>query len=169
FCALSFTVIDTLSLHDALPISLFVIATFVSVHMGALALMATFLFGTFVLGEDVDTLLSGFPADLFLILVGVTYLFALAKDNGTVDWIANSLVKSVRGRGALTPWGFCFVTALLSVLGSVRAATTAIIAAMSMSFSRRYGIRPLLMGMMVINGATAGGFSPRGIFCTITN
>src|SRR5699024_11817471 len=76
----------------------FVIATFVSVHMGALALMATFLFGTFVLGEDVDTLLSGFPADLFLILVGVTYLFALAKDNGTVDWIVNILVKAVRGR-----------------------------------------------------------------------
>jgi di/tricarboxylate transporter len=150
-------------------VALFVIATFVSVHMGALALMATFLFGTFVLGEDVDTLLSGFPADLFLILVGVTYLFALAKDNGTVDWIVNILVKAVRGRVALIPWVFFVVTALLSGFGSVVPAAIAIIAPMSMGFSRRYGIRPLLMGLMVINGATAGGFSPLSIFGTITN
>src|SRR5690625_7635047 len=95
--------------------------------MGALALMATFLFGTFVLGEDVDTLLSGFPADLFLILVGVTYLFALAKDNGTVDWIVNILVKAVRGRVALIPWVFFVVTALLSGFGSVVPAAIAII------------------------------------------
>ncbi|WP_167193478.1 SLC13 family permease [Brevibacterium pigmentatum] len=150
-------------------VALFVIATFVSVHMGALALMATFLFGTFVLDEDVDTLLSGFPADLFLILVGVTYLFALAKDNGTVDWIVHILVKAVGGRIALIPWVFFVVTALLSGFGSVVPAAIAIIAPMGMGFSRRYGIRPLLMGLMVINGATAGGFSPLSIFGTITN
>lgn len=150
-------------------VALFLIATFVSVHMGALALMATFLFGTFVLGEDVDTLLTGFPADLFLILVGVTYLFALAKDNGTVDWLVHILVKAVGGRIALIPWVFFVVTALLSGFGSVVPAAIAIIAPMGMGFSRRYGIRPLLMGLMVINGATAGGFSPLSIFGTITN
>ena len=150
-------------------VALFVIATFVSVHMGALALMATFLFGTLVLGEDVDTLLSGFPADLFLILVGVTYLFALAKDNGTVDWLVHVLVKAVGGRIALIPWVFFVVTALLSGFGSVVPAAIAIIAPMGMGFAKRYGIRPLLMGLMVINGATAGGFSPLSIFGTITN
>ena len=150
-------------------VALFVIATFTSVHMGALALMATFLFGTLVLGEDVDTLLSGFPADLFLILVGVTYLFALAKDNGTVDWMVHALVKVVGGRVALIPWVFFIVTAILTGFGSVVPAAIAIIAPMSMGFARRYGIRPLLMGLMVINGGTAGGFSPLSIFGTITN
>ncbi|WP_231444557.1 SLC13 family permease [Brevibacterium zhoupengii] len=150
-------------------VALFVIATFVSVHMGALALMATFLFGTFVLGEDADTLLTGFPADLFLILVGVTYLFALAKDNGTVDWLVHVLVKAVGGRIALIPWVFFVVTALLSGFGSVVPAAIAIIAPIGMGFARRYDIRPLLMGLMIINGATAGGFSPLSIFGTITN
>jgi di/tricarboxylate transporter len=150
-------------------VALFVIATFTSVHMGALALMATFLFGTLVLGEDVDTLLSGFPADLFLILVGVTYLFALAKDNGTVDWMVHALVKVVGGRVALIPWVFFIVTAILTGFGAVVPAAIAIIAPMSMGFARRYGIRPLLMGLMVINGGTAGGFSPLSIFGTITN
>ncbi|WP_087007981.1 SLC13 family permease [Brevibacterium yomogidense] len=150
-------------------VALFVVATFTSVHMGALALMATFLFGTFVLGEDVDTLLSGFPADLFLILVGVTYLFALAKDNGTVDWMVHAMVKAVGGRVALIPWVFFIVTAILTGFGAVVPAAIAIIAPMSMGFARRYGIKPLLMGLMVINGGTAGGFSPLSIFGTITN
>lgn len=150
-------------------VALFVVATFTSVHMGALALMATFLFGTFVLGEDVDTLLSGFPADLFLILVGVTYLFALAKDNGTVDWMVHAMVKAVGGRVALIPWVFFVVTGILTGFGAVVPAAVAIIAPMGMGFARQYGIKPLLMGLMVINGATAGGFSPLSIFGTITN
>lgn len=93
----------------------------------------------------------------------------MAKDNGTVDWIVHILVKAVGGRIALIPWVFFVVTALLSGFGSVVPAAIAIIAPMGMGFSRRYGIRPLLMGLMVINGATAGGFSPLSIFGTITN
>src|SRR5699024_9900665 len=121
-------------------VALFVVATFTSVHMGALALMATFLFGTFVLGEDVDTLLSGFPADLFLILVGVTYLFALAKDNGTVDWMVHAMVKAVGGRVALIPWVFFLVTGILTGFGAVVPAAVAIIAPMGMGFARQYRI-----------------------------
>ncbi|SMX97799.1 SLC13 family permease [Brevibacterium linens] len=93
----------------------------------------------------------------------------MAKDNGTVDWIVHILVKAVGGRIALIPWVFFVVTALLSGFGSVEPAAIAIIAPMGMGFSRRYGIRPLLMGLMVTNGATAGGFSPLSIFGTITN
>lgn len=147
----------------------FLIATLLPVHMGALALVATYFVGTYVAGEDTDTLLSGFPADLFLILVGVTYLFALAKDNGTVDWLVHQAVRSVGGRVALIPWVFFFVTAAITAVGAVVPAAVAIIAPMGMAFARRYGIRPLLMGLMVINGATAGGFSPMSIFGSITN
>ncbi|GAA1176723.1 SLC13 family permease [Ornithinimicrobium humiphilum] len=147
----------------------FLIATIWPVHMGALALVAAFFIGTYVAGEDGDAILGGFPADLFLILVGVTYLFALAKDNGTVDWLVHMAVKSVGGRVALIPWVFFFVTAVITAVGAVVPAAVAIIAPMGMAFARRYGIKPLLMGLMVINGATAGGFSPLSIFGSITN
>jgi Na+/H+ antiporter NhaD/arsenite permease-like protein len=105
----------------------FLIATFLPVHMGALALVAAYLVGTQVLGEDVDTILGGFPADLFMILVGVTYLFALATDNGTVDWLVARAVKSVGGRIALIPWVMFFVTAALTAVGAVVPAAVAII------------------------------------------
>ena len=147
----------------------FLISTVLPIHMGALALVASYLVGTMVLGEDVDTILGGFPADLFLILVGVTYLFALATDNGTVDWMVARAVRSVRGRIAFVPWVMFGVTAALTAVGAVVPAAVAIIAPIAMGFARRYGIRPLLMGLMVINGASAGGFSPLSIFGGIVN
>ena len=52
-------------------IAIFVIATVLPVHMGALALVAAFIVGTTVVGESTDDIVAGFPGDLFLILVGV--------------------------------------------------------------------------------------------------
>ena len=159
--------------HELLSIlvlaGVFFIATVLPVHMGALALVAAYVVGIHVLGEDVDTILGGFPADLFMILVGVTYLFALATDNGTTDWIVARAVQSVGGRIALIPWVMFGVTAVLTSVGAVVPAAVAIIAPIAMGFARRYDIRPLLMGLMVINGASAGGFSPLSIFGSIVN
>jgi len=152
---------------------IFLIATLLPIHMGALAIAAAFVVGMFVLDgafdEKVDAIAGGFPGDLFVILAGVTFLFAIAKNNGTVDWLVHASVQSVRGRVVFIPWIFFMVTAVLTAVGSVVPAAVAIIAPIGMGFARRYGINQVLMGLMVINGATAGGFSPISIFGSITN
>jgi di/tricarboxylate transporter len=86
-----------------------------------------------------------------------------------VDWLVDVSVKSVGGRIALIPWVMFAVTGVLTAFGAVVPAAVAIIAPVAMGFAMRYGIRPLLMGLMVINGATAGGFSPLSIFGSIAN
>ena len=48
------------------------------VSCGALALVMTFLVGTFVVHEAPREMYSGFPVDLFVLLTGVTYLFGVA-------------------------------------------------------------------------------------------
>ncbi|MFI6504919.1 SLC13 family permease, partial [Nonomuraea typhae] len=101
--------------------------------------------------------------------VGVTYLFAMAKANGTVDWLVQAAVRLVRGRIVLIPWMMFLVTALLTAVGAVVPAAVAIIAPVAMGFALRYRINPLLMGLLVINGASAGGFSPISIFGSIVN
>ncbi|MDQ3484966.1 MAG: SLC13 family permease [Actinomycetota bacterium] len=154
-------------------VAIFLIATLLPVHMGALAIAAAFIVGMFVLegafDEKVDALAGGFPGDLFVILAGVTFLFAIAKNNGTIDWLVHAAVQSVRGRVALIPWVMFLVTAVLTAVGAVVPAAVAIIAPVGMGFARRYQISPVLMGLMVVNGATAGGFSPISIFGSITN
>ena len=159
-------------------VGIFLIATLLPVHMGALAIAAAFVLGILLLPggfspEALDAkseaISDGFPGDLFITLAGVTFLFGIAKNNGTVDWLVHAAVRSVAGRVALIPWVFFTVTAILTAIGAVVPAAVAIIAPIGMTFARKYDIRQLLMGLMVINGATAGGFSPLSIFGSITN
>jgi di/tricarboxylate transporter len=151
-------------------VAVFLVATLLPVNMGALAFVAVFAFGGLVVGEEVpDEVLADFPADLFIILVGVTYLFAIAKNNGTVDWLVQAAVRLVGGRVALIPWVMFVVISILTAFGAVVPAAVAIIAPVGLSFARRHGINPVLMSLLIINGASAGGFSPISIFGAITN
>ncbi|MES0835707.1 SLC13 family permease [Nocardiopsis tropica] len=147
----------------------FLIATLTSVHMGALALFAAFVVALAVAGESTDDVFGGFPGDLFVVLVGVTYLFALARNNGTVDWLIQAAVRGVGGRVALIPWVMFGVTAVLTAAGAVVPAAVAIVAPVGLGFALRFRINPVLMGLLIINGASAGGFSPMSIYGTITN
>ncbi|MBG0564404.1 SLC13 family permease [Actinoplanes aureus] len=154
---------------------IFLIATVrPSVNLGALAIVAGFILGVAVLDgadldEKTDAVFAGFPGELFVILVGVTYLFAIASANGTVDWLVQSAIRAVQGRIGLIPWIMFLVTALLTAMGAVVPASVAIIAPIGMGFAVRYRINPLMMGLLIINGASAGGFSPISIFGGITN
>jgi di/tricarboxylate transporter len=147
----------------------FVIATTRSVNMGALAFAAAFGVGTLVADLDADGIFAGFPGDLFVVLVGVTYLFAIARANGTTDWLVHASVRLVRGRVALIPWVMFALTGALTAIGAVSPAAVAIVAPIALSFATRYAISPLLMGTMVVHGAQAGGFSPISIYGSIVN
>lgn len=162
---MSYEVISLIAL-----VAIFLIATILPrVQMGVLAIAATFLIGIFVVGSNTDDLAAGFPADLFLILAGVTFLFAIAKNNGTVDWLVHAAVRAVRGRISLIPWAMFLVTAALTAVGAPTLAAVAIVAPIGLGFALRHKINPVLMGLLVINGATAGGFSPISIFGGIVN
>ena len=149
-------------------VAVFLIATTMGINMGILGIVAAFIVGT-ALGVSEDDIFAGFPGDLFVILVGVTYLFAIATNNGTVDWLVHAAVKAVGGRTAAIPWVMFGVTAVLTASGAVVPGAVAIIAPIALGFAVQYGINPVLMGLMVINGATAGGFSPISIFGSIVN
>jgi Na+/H+ antiporter NhaD/arsenite permease-like protein len=150
-------------------VALFVVGTVLPINMGALGFVAAWLVGMYALHLDEKEIISGISGDLILTLVGVTYLFAIAKNNGTVDLIVSGAVRLVGGRVALIPWVMFFVTALLTAIGAASPAACAIIGPIALGFAGRHHISPLLMGMFVVHGAQAGGFSPISIYGTITN
>ncbi|WP_448625478.1 SLC13 family permease [Geodermatophilus sp. URMC 64] len=148
---------------------IFAIATFLPINMGALAFVAAFLIGTLSVGMSTDDILGGFPAELVVTLIGVTYLFAIAQNNGTVDLLVRGAVRLVGGHIAAIRWIMFFVTALLTAIGALSPAAVAIIAPIALTFAARHGINPLLMGMMVIHGAQGGGFSPISVYGVTVN
>ncbi|MET3441109.1 di/tricarboxylate transporter [Variovorax paradoxus] len=150
-------------------VGMFVLATVLPINMGVIAFVGAFLVGTLVAGMNTKAIMGGFPADLFLTLVGITYLFALAQNNGTIDWLVRLAVRAVRGRIAAIPWIMFLIAALLTAVGAVSPAAVAIIAPIALGFAAKYGINPLLMGLMVVHGAQGGGFSPISIYGGITN
>lgn len=150
-------------------VAMFVIATILPINMGVIAFVGAFLIGTLIAGMETKGIMAGFPADLFLTLVGITFLFAQAQNNGTIDWLVRLAVRAVGGRIAAIPWIMFGIAALLTAVGAVSPAAVAIIAPIALGFAVKYGINPLMMGLMVIHGAQGGGFSPISIYGGITN
>ena len=150
-------------------VALFVVGTVLPMNMGALGFVAAWLVGMYSLGLTEREIVGGISGDLILTLVGVTYLFAIARNNGTVDLIVRAAVRAVGGRVALIPWVMFTVTAVLTAIGAASPAACAIVGPIALGFAGRYRINALMMGMLVVHGAQAGGFSPISIYGVITN
>src|SRR5215218_3278460 len=120
-------------------VAIFAIGTLRPINMGLLGITAAFVVGSAV-GVSEDDIFAGFPGDLFIILVGVTYLFAIANNNGTVDWLVHAAVKAVGGRVAMIPWVMFLVTSILTMVGAASPAACAIVGPIALGFAGRYRI-----------------------------
>lgn len=150
-------------------ILMFTVASIWPVNLGIMGFVAAFLVGTLAGGLSADDIFGGFPSSLFILLVGITLLFAIAQRNGTIDLLMDWGLRLVRGNVGFIPWIMFGLTTLLTSIGALSAAAVAIVAPVALRFAARYGIPPLMMGILVVQGATAGSFSPISPFGVVTN
>ncbi|MBY4039266.1 SLC13 family permease [Rhodococcus fascians] len=146
---------------------IFILATARSVNLGALGFVSAFLVGALALDMSNAEIVAGFPGDIFIILVSLTYLFGIAQVNGTLDLLVNWCTALVRGRVAAVPWIFFGIAAILMSIGALF--SVAIVAPLAMSYAYKNNIRPLMMGMMVVHGALGGAFSPISVYGSFVN
>lgn len=147
----------------------FLIATVRPVNMGLLAFAAAFGVAATVAGATPKEVLANFPGDLFVTLVGITFLFGIAARNGAVEWLVQGLARAMGHRALMMPWVVFLTAALLTGFGALGPAAVAIVAPIALRFAERYRISPLMMGLMAIHGAQAGAFSPGSVYGGITN
>lgn len=139
---------------------MFIIASIMPINLGVLGFVAAYIVGNVISGMGVKDIFGVFPADLFIILAGVTYLFAIVQNNGTIDLITNWGLKAVRGNVGLVPWVMFALSTILTSVGTLGPATVAILAPIALRFAAQHKISPLLMGIFVVQGSTAGSYSP---------
>jgi len=131
-----------------------------SVNVGVLAVALAWIVGMYVGGESVNTIMGGFPSQLFLTLTGVTLLFSLAQCNGTLERITHHAVRLCRGNRGVIPVMFFLLGAALSSIGPGNIATAALVAPLAMATAASSKIPLFLMAIMVGNGSNSGALSP---------
>ena len=148
---------------------IFVVGTWRSINLGALSLVAAIAVGTCLAGVSLKDVYSGFPADLFVLLVGVTFLFGVATANGTVEWIVDRAAHLVGDRSRMLPWVLFVVAAVPTTAGALGPAGIAILAPLGLRLGQRYNINPVLTGLMIVHGSAVGNFSPINVLGAIVN
>ncbi|HCA87179.1 MAG TPA: C4-dicarboxylate ABC transporter [Streptomyces sp.] len=147
-------------------VAIFAVATVAPVNMGILAFVGAFLIGA-LSGVSVGDVFSAFPGDTFVLVVGITLLFGVARVNGTVDLVVAASLKLVHGRRWAIVWLMFILSGVLMSLGSVLA--VGMLAPIAMPIAARHGIKPLLMGMMLSHGALGAAFSPITVYGAFTS
>jgi len=131
-----------------------------SVNVGVVSLAMAWIVGVYMGGMPIAKVIGNFPIDLLLNLVGITLLFGMANNNGTLGRIAARAVALCKGNAGVIPIMLFFIAVTLASIGPGNIATTAIMAPMAMAVGARAAIPPFLIALMVGNGAQAGALSP---------
>jgi Na+/H+ antiporter NhaD/arsenite permease-like protein len=142
-------------------VAVFTISAVRNIHMGALALVAALVVGVLVVGESLDDVLGGFPVDALLILLGITYLFGIARVTGTIDWLVDRSVRLIGDRVALIPWAMFVIGTLVACLGTSHAAFT--IVPIAMSLAHKHKIHSTMMGIVMSSAIVGGALAPTSI------
>jgi Na+/H+ antiporter NhaD/arsenite permease-like protein len=150
-------------------IAAFAIGSFTKINAGLLATVAAFGVGTLLAGMSIKDVIGQFPAGLFFILVGATLLFAIVRINGTIDLLAYWAERLAGDRKILVPILMFLLTAALASAGAFTPAAIAIVAPVGLALGMRFGISTLAMGLVIVQGANAGAFSPVNPFGVLAN
>jgi di/tricarboxylate transporter len=139
------------------------------VNVGLVALGLAWIVGRYAAGLGSAAIVGGFPAALFLALAGVTLLFAVADENGTLERLAHRAAALARGSARLLPAIFFAIACLISAAGPGAVSSVALVAPLAMPAGARAGVPAFLMALMVANGANAGNLSPVSAVGVIAN
>lgn len=135
---------------------IFVIGTLRPINLGVLSLVMTFLVGTFLAGEQLADMYRGFPVDLLILLVGITYLFAIAANNGTIERIVGAAAHLVRDRRSLIPWIVFALAAVPTMAGALGSAGVALLAPLALRLAERYDVDRRMIGLIAPNRQKKG-------------
>jgi len=131
-----------------------------AINVGLVALALALIVGVLLGGMTPNAVLAGFPVDLFITLIGVTLLFAIADVNGTLERLTARAVRLCRGHAGILPIMFFVLGFAIATIGAGATPASALLAPPAMAVAARARVPPLLMAIMTGNGTLAGTLSP---------
>ena len=143
----------------ALLVVVLVLAIWRRMNIGVLALAAA-LPVLALSGLPAKTMYTAFPGDLFVLIAGVSLLFAHLERSGALAWFVDRVYRAVGERTALLPWAGFLIAGALSTAGAFSTAPIAFLVPMVAHVSVRYRASFLLSELAVVIAANCAGLSP---------
>lgn len=125
------------------------------VNLGFLSLGVAFLLGI-AGGMSAKEITAGFSSSMFVTLVGVTFLFGMASNNGTLDLFSKKVVALVGKHTVLIPILMFFLSAFISAIGPGHIAAGILMTTFAMYLAFEMDINPMATALYAKLGANAG-------------
>ena len=149
-------------MQEYLPIiSLLVLVVVVAIgfikkiNLGFFALGAAFVLGT-VGGMKASQITAGFSSSMFVTLVGVTFMFGMASQNGTLELFSKKVVALVGKHTVLIPILMFVLSAFISAIGPGHIAAGILMTTFAMYLAFEMDINPMATSLYAKLGANAG-------------
>lgn len=144
---------------DLLALLLFLTAIILAfirhVNIGIVAL-AMGVIGVRIFGLTDKDLISGISSGMFCTLVGITLLFAIIKQTGALDLLAQKIVDSTGNRVWLLPITIYLAGFVIAGVGPGAVPALAIIPALAVTTALHVGYNPLMLALIGEFGLIAG-------------
>ena len=135
-------------------------------NVGFLGIAFGIIVGGVFAGTPASKVMNAFPLSLFMILVGVTFLFAMAQTNGTMEKLTAYSIRACKGNTALVPIIIYILATFITTIGPGNIAGCALMAPVAMAIASKVKMPAFLMTLLVVgacNGAAFSPFAPTGI------
>ena len=135
-------------------------------NVGFLGIAFGIIVGGVFAGTPASKVMNAFPLSLFMILVGVTFLFGMAQTNGTMEKLTAYSIRACKGNTALVPIIIYILATFITTIGPGNIAGCALMAPVAMAIASKVKMPAFLMTLLVVgacNGAAFSPFAPTGI------
>lgn len=154
--------ISTAALASIIALVIVVVISCVNedLNVGFLSIGFAIIVGGLWGGMTGAKIMNSFPLSLFMILVGVTFMFGMAQTNGTMEKLTSYSVRMCKGNTAIVPLIIFVLTTFVTTIGPGNIAGTALMAPVAMAIAARVGMPAFLMTLIVVGAANGAAFSP---------
>jgi di/tricarboxylate transporter len=130
------------------------------INVGILAIGFAMVVGSFFANLSAVKIMQAWPNSLFMILMGVTFLFGIATTNGTMEKVTAKAIRLAKGNTALIPLIIFLLITVITTIGPGNIATFILMAPVAMAIAGRIGLSAFLMSLLLVGAANGAAFSP---------
>lgn len=153
----------------AISLSMLIVAIVIGfvrkVNVGIICIAFAFALGS-MLGISAGNIIKGFNANLFITLMGVTFLFSILNTNGTIEIVARKIVNIAGGHNFMIPLAIYLVGLTITTIGPGAIPALAIMPAFAIPIAVVRGYNPIMLALIGCFGIFSGRMStitPEGV------